>query len=147
MSQRNSYTVVRACCDLDVPERLASTLVDADGLIRGWRCQECDAHRGSALKKAQDHEAELRARLGETVDELHDTRGLADDYRNKMKAAFRSRDAVLRQFERLTRHHRAIENGCICGKRNCETLAVVDADWINDRIALMLEQDQGRSSG
>jgi hypothetical protein len=142
MSQPNSYTVVCACCDLDVPERLASELVSPDGLIRGWRCQECNAHRGNALTKAQDHEAELRARLHETVDELHDTQGLAEDCRQKMKAAFRSRDAVLRQFDRLARHHRAIENGCICGKRNCETLAVVDADWINDRIALMLEQDR-----
>jgi hypothetical protein len=145
-SQRNSYTAVCACCDLDVPERIASARVDADGIIRGWRCQACAAHRGNALKKAQDHEAELRARLAETVDELNDTRGLAEDCLNKMRAAFRSRDAVLRQFERLARHHRAIEGGCICGKRNCETLAVVDADWINDRIALMLEQDHGRSS-
>jgi hypothetical protein len=59
-----------------------------------------------------------------------------------MNAAFRARDAVLRQFERLTRHHRAMEHGCVCGKRNCETLVVVDADWINDRIALMVDQDR-----
>lgn len=63
-----------------------------------------------------------------------------------MKAAFRFRDAVLHEFHRLSRHHRAIENGCICGKRYCESLAVIDADWINDRIALILDQDQGRSS-
>jgi hypothetical protein len=142
MSQPNSYTVVCSCCDLDVPERLASAVVDADQLMRGWRCRVCDGHRGNALKKAQDHEAELRARWGETVDELHATQGLAEDCRNKMKAAFRSRDAVLRQFEQLARHHRAMEHGCVCGKRNCETLAVVDADWINDRIALMVDQDR-----
>jgi hypothetical protein len=141
-SQRNSYTVVCACCDLDLPERQASALVNADGITRGWRCGVCNGHQGNPLKTAREHEAELRTRMGETVDELHDTRGLAEDCLNKMKAAFRSRDAVLRQFERLSRHHRAIEHGCICGKRNCETLAVIDADWINDRIALMLEQDQ-----
>jgi hypothetical protein len=142
MSQRNSYTVVCACCDLDVPERQASALINADGTIRGWRCGVCNGHQGNPLKTAREHEAELRVRLDQTVEELQDTQGLAEDCRNKMKAAFRSRDAVLRQFDQLARHHRAIEHGCICGKRNCETLAVVDADWINDRIALMLEQDQ-----
>ena len=142
MSQPNSYTVICECCDLDVPERLASAVIDADQIVHGWRCRVCNDHQGNALRKAQDHEAFLRARWSTTVDELHATQGLSDDCRAKMKAAFRSRDAVLRQFERLTRHHRAIEHGCICGKRSCETLAVVDADWINDRIALMLEQDQ-----
>lgn len=142
MSQRNSYTVVCECCDLDVPERLASAVVDADHLVSGWRCRVCNDHQGDALLTAQNHEAEVRARWGQTVDELDATQRLAEDCRSKMEAAFRSRDAVLRQFERLTRHHRAMEHGCICGKRNCETLAVVDADWINDRIAAMLRQDQ-----
>jgi len=54
-----------------------------------------------------------------------------------MLSAFRSRDAVLRQIEKLERYHRATEDGCICGKGNCETLNVIDADWINDRIAMM----------
>jgi hypothetical protein len=57
-------------------------------------------------------------------------------------AAFGSRDAVLRQFRRLARYRRATEHGCICGKRNCETLEVVDIDWINDRIVALLRQEQ-----
>lgn len=142
MSQRNSYTVVCECCDLDVPERLASALVSADQTVCGWRCRACNGHQRHVLRRAEDHAAELRVRLRETAEELHATQGLAEDSRNKMHAAFRARDAVLRQFEALTRYHRATEHGCICGKRNCETLAVVDADWINDRIAAMLRQDR-----
>jgi hypothetical protein len=142
MSPRNSYTIVCECCDLDVPERLASALVNADQVVDGWRCGMCDDHQGDAMRKAQDHAAELRLRWRMTVEELHGTQGLAEDCRAKMKAAFRARDAVLRQFERLARYHRATDDGCICGKRNCETLAVVDADWINDRIAALLRQDQ-----
>jgi hypothetical protein len=142
MSPRNSYTVVCDCCDLDVPERLASAIVDAGQVVHGWRCRMCNDHQGNAMRTAQDHAAELRLQLRVTVEELLATQGLAEDCRDKMQAACRARDAVLRQFERLTRYHRATEHGCICGKRNCETLAVVDADWVNDRIAALLRQDQ-----
>jgi hypothetical protein len=83
-------------------------------------------------------------RWGETLDELDATQGLADDYRDKMKAALRSRDAVLRQFERLARFHGATDrDGCICGKHKCETLAIIDADWISDRIAAMHRHHAG----
>lgn len=142
MIRRNSYTVVCECCDLDVRERLATAIVDAREPGRRWLCPTCDQHQSDALKMAEDHEDELRTRWAETLDELRTTQAVADDCRDKMQAAFRSRDAVLRQFERLARYHGATEHGCICGKRNCETLAVVDADWINDRIAVMHRHDQ-----
>lgn len=133
----NPNSVACECCDLDVPERLASAVVNGRGLVRGWRCRTCNGHQDDALKKARDHEGEVRARWQETVDELHATQDQADDYRDKMLSAFRSRDAVLRQIEKLERYHRPTEDGCICGKGNCETLTVIDADWINDRIATM----------
>lgn len=56
---------------------------------------------------AQDHEEEVRIRWGETVDELHAALDRADDYKAKMLAAFRSRDAVLREFEKLSSVNRA----------------------------------------
>jgi hypothetical protein len=142
MDQHIPNTIVCECCDLDVPERLASAVVNTHLPVRGWLCRKCDEHQGNALVKAQDHEAEVRMRWAETIDELHATQGLADDYRDRMKAASRSRDAVLQQFERLERYHGATPHGCICGKRNCETLAIVDTDWINDRIAAMHRHNQ-----
>lgn len=130
-------TVVCECCDLDVPERLVSSVVNAYGLVRGWRCRMCNEHQGDKLKMAQDHEDEVRVRWGRTVDALHAALDNADSYREKMKAAYRSRDLVLKQFEDLSRYHRASTHGCICGKRNCETLSIIDSDWINRRISSM----------
>ena len=97
----------------------------------------CNEHQGDALKMAQDHENEVRIRWGQTVDELHVALDGADDFKERMLAAFKSRDAVLRRFEQLARHHRATDHGCSCGKRNCETLSIVDDDWINDHIGRM----------
>ncbi|OBB86591.1 hypothetical protein A5779_02685 [Mycolicibacterium peregrinum] len=58
-----------------------------------------------------------------------------------MLAAFASRDNVLRQFEKLSRHHHEIGHGCVCGKRRCEVLAIVDVDWINDHIRRLHDRE------
>jgi hypothetical protein len=133
--------VVCDCCDLDTPRQTASPIVNAYQLIRGWRCRMCNEHQGQPLKMALDHEMEVRVRWGETVDKWHVAEDRADRYREKMLAAFRSRDRILEQFEELSRYHQATDHGCICGKGNCETLRIIDADWINDYIARMHERD------
>jgi hypothetical protein len=125
---------VCACCELDFPAWLADDEADD---TRGWRCADCGRHRGDELAMVREHERELRLRLSQATEDLAAETHRANDYRRKMQAAARSRDHVLAQFARLARHHRATEHGCICGKRNCETLTVIDADWINDRIAAM----------
>ncbi len=133
--------VICECCELSVPRRLASPDCNAYALVRGWICRQCNEHRADPLRKAQEHEEEVRVRWGETADELNTALDRADDYKEKMLAAFRSRDSILRQFEKLERYHRETGHGCICGKRNCEILAIVDADWINDHIRRMHERD------
>ena len=102
----------------------------------------CNEHRGDRLKKAQEHEEEVRARWDETVDKWHAAADRADDYREKMLAAFRSRDSVLKEFEKLSRYHRATDHGCICGKTKCETLAIIDSDFVNGHIHRMHERDE-----
>ena len=134
-------TVVCECSDLDVRRRLASADRNAYGLVRGWICRDCNEHRADPLRKAKEHEYEVRVRWGETADKLNDALDRVDDYREKMKAAFRSRDNILRQFERISRWHRETGKGCICGKRNCEIANIVDADWINEHIHRMNERD------
>lgn len=142
MNTIESATVVCHCCELDWHRKLCSPIVNAYELNRGWRCRMCNEHQGDALKMAQKHEEEVRVRWGETVDVLHAAEDRAEKYREKMLAAFRSRDGVLKQFERLSRYHRATDtHGCICGKRNCETLGVVDADWIVGLIDRMHERE------
>jgi len=133
--------VICECCELSVSERLASADRNAHGLIRGWICRQCNEHRGDPLKTGRDHESEVRVRWGETADELNTALDRADDYRTKMLAAFNSRDNVLRQFEKLGRHHRETGHGCVCGKRRCEVLAIVGADWISDHIRRMHERE------
>jgi hypothetical protein len=59
-----------------------------------------------------------------------------------MLAAFRSRDAVLREFEELGSYHQSTGHGCICGKRNCETLAIIDSDYLGGHIDRMNRRDE-----
>jgi hypothetical protein len=124
------------CCDLDVAERHASSIT-VTGLVRGWRCRKCNEHQGQDVKMAQDHEDEVRIRWGKTFDELVAAERLADNYKEKMLAAFRSRDSVLAQFDTLSNFHHATPRGCSCGDEDCPELAVIDADWINDLISRM----------
>jgi hypothetical protein len=127
-------TVVCDCCELDVPEKLASPLVNAYGLLQGARCRRCNEHQGDALKKAEDHEDEVRIRWGKTIDELHETQDRADEYERRMKSALKSRTSVLREFDKLSRYHHTTDHGCSCGVVDCETRAIVEADWIQQLI-------------
>ncbi|CCK56562.1 hypothetical protein [Mycobacterium canetti] len=134
--------VVCECCELGVPKQLASAIRNPYGLVRGWRCRICNEHQGQPVKMAQDHEEEVRIRWGETVDELHAALDRADDYKAKMLAAFRSRDAVLREFEKLGRYHQSTGHGCLCGKRNCETLSIIDSNYIYGHVDRMNRRDE-----
>jgi hypothetical protein len=141
MNPLEAATVVCECCDLDASRKLSSPIINAYGLNRGWRCRKCNEHQGKPIQMAQDHEDDVRVRWGQTVDDWHAAEDRADTGRDKMLAAFKSRDNIVRQFEKLSRYHHATDHGCICGKRNCETLNIVDADWINDHIARMHDRE------
>lgn len=143
MDQPKSNTVVCQCCELEWPERLATAIRNAHLLIRGWRCRMCNEHQGDALKMAHDHENEVRIRWGDAVDKMHAALNDADRSKAQMLAAFRSRDRILEQFDKLGRYHRATGDGCLCGERNCAELAIIDADWISNRIAGMYRRGVG----
>lgn len=60
-----------------------------------------------------------------------------------MLAAFRSHDAVLREFEKLGRYHQSTgHDGCLCGKRNCATLSIIDSNQIYGHIDRMNRRDE-----
>jgi hypothetical protein len=67
----------------------------------------------------------------------------ADRYKAQTLAALRSRDQILEQFGKLARYHRPTDYGCICGKRNCEELSIIDAEWITDHIVRMYKRGVG----
>jgi hypothetical protein len=132
------------CCDLEVSERLASALT-VTGLVKGWRCRKCNEHQGQDVKMAQDHEDDVRIRWGETFDKMVAAEGRADYYEGKMRAAYKSRDSVLAQFDRLSDFHRQTRRGgCSCGVENCPELAVIGADWIVDLISRMRDRQRLR---
>jgi hypothetical protein len=143
MELSKANTVVCECCQLKWPQRLASATRDGHLLIRGWRCRMCSEHQGDALKAAQDHEDEIRDRWGKSVDELRIALAAADRDQAQLLAAFSARDRILEQFEKLRRYHRPTDHGCICGERNCKELSIIDADWINDRIAARYHRGAG----
>ena len=58
-------TVVCECCDLDVPAKLASPIVNAHGILQSARCRKCNEHQGKPLKMAQDHEDDVRITMGQ----------------------------------------------------------------------------------
>jgi hypothetical protein len=143
MSRPEGTTLVCECCELDVSERLSSPVVNAHGLNRGWRCRLCNEHQGKPLEMAQHHEYEVRVRWGETIDELHAAEDRADEYREKMNAAYRSRDAMLVRFDKIGRYHRpTLSGGCICGKHRCETLAIINGDSISGHIGGMYRRGE-----
>ena len=125
------------CCELEVPEKFASPVVNAYGIAQGARCRICNEHQGNPVKMAQDHEYEVRVRWGEAVDELHATQDRAEEYERRMKAALKSRESVLRAFERVGVYHQRTTHGCSCGDPDCETLPIVEDDWINQLIRNM----------
>jgi hypothetical protein len=108
------------------------------------RCRVCNEHQGNAEKRAEDHEKELHRRLDVAVAAAYTERARAEDMKQKMKAAFASRDRALRLVERVIDLHEADgSGGCLCGIRNCGTLRVVSDDWILDRIADMYRREAG----
>jgi hypothetical protein len=143
MDQPKLHTVVCQCCELEWPVRLTSAVRNAHLLIRGWRCRMCDAHQSDPVKLAHDHEKEVRIRWDDTVDELTTALGAAERYKAEMLAALGSRDQILEQFGKLARYDRPTDYGCICGKRNCEELSIIDADWITDHIVRMYKRSVG----
>ena len=66
----------------------------------------------------------------------------AVEYESRMKAALRSRESVLREFDKLGQFHHTFPKakGCSCGKVDCETLPIIEADWIKQLIENMHER-------
>src|SRR4051812_20167786 len=109
MDSFETAAVVCECCELAVPWRLASPIHNAYQLNRGWRCRMCNEHQGKQLKMAQEHEEEVRIRWGETADKLNAALDRADHYEERMKSALRSREGILRQFEKIANYHQATD--------------------------------------
>lgn len=122
------------------------------------RCARCGLHRDldaqSLIRRAEEHsqwywefaeakDAEAKASAAE-VDEIRVRIG---DARDRMKAAFRSRDNYVRALARIADQHEPVRGGCSCRRRDCPTLALVDEPWIRSRVnEIRREENQGGRS-
>ncbi|WP_155859407.1 hypothetical protein [Cellulomonas sp. KRMCY2] len=59
-----------------------------------------------------------------------------DRYREKMHAAYGSREVAVRRLRALSRLHEPLGNGvCLCKKRGCESLVILDTPWVRDMVS------------
>ena len=143
MDSFETSTVECTCCGLDYPARLTSTLYEPY-LSRGVRCRSCNEHQGKPLDMAQDHEAELRRRLGDTQDELCVALGEVEQLKGKLRHSWRIRDEILENLEKATDHHkRASDGGCTCGERKCATLVVAEDPMMSDQLGRLHKRKFG----
>lgn len=130
------------CCQLDHPNTLRPSMFEE--YVPPIRCRMCNGHHGNALRRAEDHEAQLRLRLRLAMKSAREAHTRADGMMQRMKSAFASRDRTLRIVDRVMNLHEADRSGgCLCGIRNCPTLRVVSDDWILNRLADMHERETG----
>ncbi len=119
------------CCQL--PQRLAWAASDENGRAPVDQCEVCRGHQGETLgaraQRAEEHlpmhhEREAAARAA------------AEDYKERMHAAFRSREHSVRLLRRLRDLHEPHGQGCSCGiKRDCKSLDLVEASWVREQVA------------
>jgi hypothetical protein len=120
------------------------------------RCRRCAPHRGddadTVIGMANDHAQwyweEYKRAVAATRQARADVERAevrASDHRDRMFAAFRSRDHAVRQLRRVGDLHEAVRGGCSCGKKpDCRTAQIVDAPWVQDRLR-ELERREGRT--
>lgn len=125
-------TITCACCQL--PQRVR----DYDGEDPATLCGTCVEHRGADDRKrrrrSEDHEAMYWTRCQEARAAAMMLEARVSEYRQKLAAAFDSRDQAIRVLRRVTGQHEPTRGGCSCGKRNCPTLELVDSAWVRERI-------------
>ncbi len=110
------------------------------------RCARCSHHQGddaeTVVRRAYEHELVYWEQYKRAADATRTMRAeveraevRASDYRDRMFAAFRSRDHGIRLLRRIGDLHEPLRGGCSCGKKpDCETSRVIDGPWVQDRL-------------
>lgn len=119
------------------------------------RCARCAPHRqadddASLVLLANDHMqwywefAELKdAEAKSAAAEVDEIRVQIGDARERMIAAFRSRDNYIRALARISDEHEPVRGGCSCRRHDCPTLALVDQPWIRSRVNDLRSEEDG----
>ncbi|WP_300018589.1 hypothetical protein [Pseudonocardia sp.] len=145
----SGYYVCDKCCGLMYPIVRPPSANVEDRMHQSntvpKRCSRCAAHRGdddeSRVRRAEDH-AKWFWEFAEEKDEqaksalrqVEEIKVRNGDAKEKMIAAFRSRDGYIRVLAQIAKHHEPTRNGCSCRRRDCETLRLVDQPWVRRKI-------------
>ena len=133
--------------------RFVNILCSCCGLVQRVRtddggqptmCSPCIEHRGAntemMIRRGQEHEEMLRFRW-------EAARTAANNYEERMKSAFRSRETAVRYLMRLDEIHSIKREGsCTCGrKRDCPSAEILSSGWVQDMIRKVEQRDsEGR---
>lgn len=111
------------CCGLTVRRRRVG---EPDSVVRAGLCGRCEEHpvrvgepAEAALARAEDHLGRWRAEADRAARRAVKHEAAAD-------LAHRSRDELYETLLHVSDLHRPLGLRCLCGVRDCATLAVVD---------------------
>ena len=108
--------------------------------IRDRICAGCLSHQGDAdsaqAKRAQQHEAMLRERLKAAKDAANLAYAARNEYREKMRSAYSSRERAASYLSKINNLHELRPSGaCSCGvKKGCKTAALIYEPWVQQMI-------------
>jgi hypothetical protein len=102
-------------------------------------CRPCYEHRGAdermRNRRHEEHADLFWKRYRSAVQFARDAGDELKAGREKMFAAFGSRDHAVRLLHKIGELHEPTPRGCSCGKRSdCETAKIIDHGWVQDRI-------------
>jgi hypothetical protein len=113
-------------------------------------CRVCMNHQGDdpvrVLRRAENHEALLRARLNAAATAADTAYAARDEYKAKMYHAYNSREKAVRYLARVNDLHTLRPNGtCSCGmKPRCRTAAVIYENWSQNMIIKLEDVEKER---
>lgn len=112
------------CCGLEQPVSVDD--LDVRPVLSCPRCAEhrCDTLDSYATREA-DHARMYRHALVDAQDDVLLAHGERDFYRDRMKAAYGSRELLVQALAQIEHVHHARGKRCSCGKHDCKVLRVL----------------------
>lgn len=133
-------TITCGCCGLHRRVR------DNDGDEQPTICRLCTEHRGVNLseRRATEHEALLREYLTAATESADKAYRARDNYQERMRSAYGSRERSLRILARVSNLHTLKGNGsCTCGiPRGCRVAEVMQDRWVVSQLDKLAQRDE-----
>lgn len=132
---RRTRMIHCVCCGLD---QNASVDEEEHGPVLS--CVRCDSHGGDTIEafamREADHAAMFKHALVDAQDDTILARGERDFYREKMKAAYSSRELLVQVLSQIDDVHHIRGTRCACGRRGCRVVALLS----DSRVARLIRR-------